>query len=121
MIFILIPLVYLLIGTFIARATYRPLSNERLDKLRLGEHKKHCWWGSNYGKSWRTAHCDCGLVPRSDTLSVRRDVFNPYIVLFAYPAIGFHKFLTSGGGTKSKVDHGLISRLEKELEIGGNG
>ena len=124
MIFAIIPLVYLLLGTIIARAVYvrqyRGIGSESIEarqKLNDMVHGRDCYRnpGGHYYNTSR--NCDCGHKTEwRQLMNQVKPMSNPYATLLAWPAIGFHSFLTAPPPMSQSYDPELVARIERELE-----
>ena len=135
-IFLIIPLIYLVIGTFLARNDYarrlavhgsRDFSAEidaKRGEMNSLRHSSNCWRGPTYRS--RDHDCDCSHRVRWKNLrneiveleSGHVKVTGPYPMLFAWPLLGFHGFLT-GGTAKMKAlsNDEYVKQLERLNEI----
>lgn len=146
--FLLVPLIYMMIGTIIARRDYANRSSLSITRsheenaaairgqMRKMSHGTNCYLGANYkykydGSGGRT--CDCSkshshakLVSRlaAAEAGAAGNIDGPYAMLFGWPFIGYHKFLVSGNAGVERKENArveleaAIDRAEKELGIG---
>lgn len=141
MLFLIIPVLYLLLGTIIARQDYaRRLNDSGTTELRAQKyamydktlknikHTSGCWIGSyNYiydGSDGK--NCDCSKSGEWNTALRKRnknisdEIPGPYRMLALWPLIGYHHFLTNGTPKASKIEisnEARIAQLEAELEM----
>jgi hypothetical protein len=135
MLLLIILISYLTMGALIARRDFaqRTLNCPDFEaelaaadrKICAIKHSNSCWLGTGYDRDpyGRRHKCDCtkkiewtkakaqynGAEARAATHQVK----GPYPMLFLYPAIGFHRFLTNG--SVKGYNPALTAKLEKEL------
>lgn len=131
MLFFLIPFIYFMVGTIIARHLYAVEahalgSREVIEAAKIAldnlAHGFDCYQKKGGLYYSRNKACDCSKKQqwrelRDKTVGNATPV-SPYSTVFFWPLVGYHKFLTSGTVKKRGVDHFEIERMERELEIG---
>lgn len=139
MLFIILSVIaYLAIGTMIARKTYalavhesESLDREAVikagnDSLNQIPHSNDCWRGPRFRSSVEPCDCRNKWVWQKMNRQIERLESgkllapSPYPILLAWPAIGFHKFLTGGKVSSPTRLHPVDweKKMERELGIG---
>lgn len=131
MIYILIPLIYFVIGTLIARSVYTSqslsvdssMSRDITRQLENMKHGSSCYRNPSSGYYNLSRGCDCSRESEWKALTAKKreiegKVTNPYLVLTFWPALGFHRFIT-GGAAKALAKRPNYREIERLEELNG--
>ena len=134
----LVLLVYLSVGTALSRKDYarRSLGHKSRDHsteiaakkstLKYMQHRSDCWRGPTY----RSTDRDCDCNKKQEWKKLHREIGElqeghvplrgPYHMVFGWPAIGYHAFLTGGTIKPQQLSNAeYVKQLEQLNEIAG--
>ena len=119
--------VYLAIGAVVSRRRYARHTGDESNAQRELDQMKHgreCYQNPSSGFYNPARNCDCSM--RSKWITARNKArghdFAPYVMMVAYPILGFDAWL-KGGKVKAKVEKrealiAQIDQMDRELGLG---